>query len=112
VLFVKTELGTTSTSWSQHHFVAIRNPVWHVRKASHWQQATIEITWQDHSIIACSRHMYCSFPRTSRSWWITHSTQHHRRDCNSTNPDLAFASVGHDNWLPDRSLLGNSLWSQ
>jgi len=23
-----------------------------------WQQATIEITWQDHSIIACSRHAY------------------------------------------------------
>ena len=23
-----------------------------------WQQATIEITRQDHSIIACSRHMY------------------------------------------------------
>ena len=58
VLFVKTELGTTSTSWSQHHFVAIRNPVRHVRKSSHWQQATIEITWQDHSIIACSRHIY------------------------------------------------------
>jgi len=35
VLFVKAELGTTSTSWSQHHFVAIRNPEPHVRKASH-----------------------------------------------------------------------------
>jgi len=23
-----------------------------------WQQATIEITWRDHSIIACSRHIY------------------------------------------------------
>jgi len=32
---VKAELSTTSTSWSQHHFVAIGNPEWHVRKASH-----------------------------------------------------------------------------
>jgi len=27
VLCVKAELVTTSTSWSQHHFVAIRNPI-------------------------------------------------------------------------------------
>ena len=35
VLCVKVEIHTTSTSWSQHHFVAIRNPERHVRKASH-----------------------------------------------------------------------------
>jgi len=35
VLCVKAELGTTLTSWSQHHFVAIGNPERHVRKASH-----------------------------------------------------------------------------
>jgi len=35
VLCVKAELDTTSTSWSQHHFVAIGNPERHVRKASH-----------------------------------------------------------------------------
>jgi len=49
-----------------------------------WQQATIEFTCHDHSNIACSRHIYvwyCS-SRTSRSWWITQSTQHHRRGCN------------------------------
>jgi len=29
-------------------------------------------------------HVYgCCFSRTSRSWWITHSTQHHRRGCNN-----------------------------
>jgi len=33
VLCVKAELGTTSTSWSQHHFVAIGNPERHMRKA-------------------------------------------------------------------------------
>ena len=50
-----------------------------------WQQATIEFTCHDHSIIACSRHIYvwCCSSRTSRSFWITQSTQHHRRGCNS-----------------------------
>ena len=32
-------------------------------------------------------HIYgCYSSRTSRSWWITHSTQRQRRFCNSTNP--------------------------
>ena len=35
VLCVKAELGTTFTSWSQHHFVAIGNPERHVRRAEH-----------------------------------------------------------------------------
>ena len=35
VLCVKAELHTTFTSWSQHHFVAIGNPEWHMHKASH-----------------------------------------------------------------------------
>ena len=35
VLCVKAELGMTSTSWSQHHFVVIGNLERHVRKASH-----------------------------------------------------------------------------
>jgi len=35
VLCVKAELRTTSTSWSQHRFVAIVNPERHVRKTSH-----------------------------------------------------------------------------
>jgi len=35
VFFIKAELRTTFTSWSQHHFVAIGNPEWYVRKASH-----------------------------------------------------------------------------
>ena len=50
-----------------------------------WQQGTIELTCHDHSIIACSRHVYvwCYSSHTSRSWWITQSTQHHRRGCNN-----------------------------
>jgi len=35
VLCVNAELSTTSTSWSHHHFVAIRKPEQHLRKASH-----------------------------------------------------------------------------
>ena len=37
-----------------------------------WQQAMIEFTCHDHSIIACSRHIYvwCCSSHTSRSWWI------------------------------------------
>jgi len=50
-----------------------------------WQQSTIEFTCHDHSITACSRHIYvwCCSSRTSRSCWITQSTQHHRRGCNN-----------------------------
>ena len=29
-------------------------------------------------------HLYFCSSRTSRSWWITQSTQHHRRGCNKT----------------------------
>ena len=52
-----------------------------------WQQATIEIKRRNLSIIACSRQVYIYFcsSRTSRSWWSTQPTQHHRRGCNSTN---------------------------
>ena len=41
-------------------------------------------TCHDHSIIACSLHIYvwCCSSRTSRPWRTTQSTQHHRRGCN------------------------------
>jgi len=53
-----------------------------------------EITRHDHYIIACSRHVYvwCCSSRTSRSWWITQTTQPHRRGCNSTH---AQSNIGH-----------------
>jgi len=55
---VKAELGTTSTSWSQHHFVAIGNPSGkgaklHVVAASNNRDQCFAI-----SRIACSRHAY------------------------------------------------------
>ena len=64
-----------------------------------------KITRHDHSIIACSRHIYlwCCSSRTSRSWWITQSTQHHRRGCNSSNASFE--------WLDfDVSLTQQNLW--
>jgi len=91
VLCVKAELGTTSTSWSQHHFVAIGNPERHMRKASHCGSKEQKSWHAMVTIIASSRHVYvwCCSSRTSRSWWITQSTQHHRRGCNSSNVDDA-----------------------
>jgi len=37
------------------------------------------------TLIACSRHIYvwCCSSRTSHSWWITQSTQHHQRGCSN-----------------------------
>ena len=60
-----------------------------------WQQATIEFTCHDHSIIACSRHIYvwCCSPRTSRSWWITQSMQHHRRVCNNCSRTITLSTT-------------------
>jgi len=58
VLCVKAELGTTSTSWSQYHFVAIGNPERHVRKASHCGSKQQQRSPDEITIISCSRHIY------------------------------------------------------
>ena len=44
-----------------------------------------ELARHDHSFVASSRYIYlwCCSSCTPRSWWITQSTQHHRRDCNN-----------------------------
>ena len=39
-------------------FLWSEKPEQHVRRASHWQQATMEIMHRNHSVIACSRHIY------------------------------------------------------
>ena len=71
----------------------------YVQSFAPWQQATIEFTCHDHSIIACSRHIYawCCSSRTSRSWWITQSTQHHRRGCKPSTDCLGLITLvaGH-----------------
>jgi len=65
-----------------------------------------ELPRHDHSIIACSRHTYvwCYYSRTSRWWWITQSTQHHQRGCNSIPSFLQrTAPIAHslcEGWTP------------
>jgi len=55
-----------------------------VLKASQRGSKQQEITCCDHSIIACSHHIYgCCSSHTSHSWWISHSTQHQLRGCNT-----------------------------
>jgi len=64
VLCVKPELRTTLTSWSQHHFLAIgKTQSAYAQSFTLWQQATIEFTCHDHSIIACSCHVHSAFLR-------------------------------------------------
>ena len=55
---VKAELGKTSTSWSQHHFISIgKSRAACAQSFGLWLQAT-RVHACDHSIIACSRHIY------------------------------------------------------
>jgi len=55
-----------------------------VQSFAPWQQATIEVTRRDHSILLVrATYMYFCSSRTSRSCWITQSTQHHRRGFNN-----------------------------
>jgi len=81
---VKASHNTTSTSWSQHHFVAIGSlsskcAKFHTVAASNNR---------DHAsqslslLLVRATYIYCSL-HTSRSWWITHSTQRHWRGCNT-----------------------------
>ena len=52
-----------------------------------WQQATIEFTCHDHSIIACSRHIdVLLFFAHIPLWWITHLKQCQWRDCYNIPP--------------------------
>ena len=50
-----------------------------------WQQAT----QREHAsqslllLLVCVTHVYCCSSCTSRSWWITHSTQRRWRGCNN-----------------------------
>ena len=56
---MKAELGTTSTSWSQHHFCCDRKSrAACAQSFALWQQATIEIMLAISLTIACSRYIY------------------------------------------------------
>ena len=59
-----------------------------VRKASHWQQATVE-TCHDHSYRLFAPHICgCYSSRTSRSWWITHITRTPNEEVVTTSPSF------------------------
>ena len=74
VLFVKASHSTTSTSWSQHHFVAIgKAQAAYAQSFALWQHATIEFTCHDHSIIACSRHVYVVLFFTHIQFVVSHT---------------------------------------
>ena len=74
-----------------------------------WQQATIEITRRDNSIIACSRHIYIVFFFTQIPFVVNHTynatpperLQHYPmpnvKQCNrQTTPSLWFTQCWHD----------------
>jgi len=50
--------------------VAASNKWDHARNLSYYCLLTLHIWW-------------CYSSRTSRSWWITQSTQHHQKGCNT-----------------------------
>jgi len=86
ILFVKGASGMTFTSsWSQHHFVALGKPKRQVHKASHCGSEQQQRLSPD-EITHCLRHIrvyVCYSSRTSSSWWIAHSTQRQPRGCNN-----------------------------
>jgi len=79
---------------------------WSLRSIIH-KSISAELPRHDHSFIACSRHLYvwCCSSRTSRSWWITQSTQHHRRGCNNipsfSQPTAQIARFLCEGWTPN-----------
>jgi len=105
------EPGTTFTSWSQHHFVAIGKPERYMRKASHYgskqqqrSQAVITLL-----LLVDTTYIYCCSSRTSRSCWITHSTQCHQRGCN--NAQLVTIRLKHGfNHLKYIDCEGSDVW--
>jgi len=95
VLCVKAELSRTSTSWSQHHFVAIGNPELHLRKASHRGSKQQQRSPDETTLLLLVRttHIYFCSSRTSRTWWIAQSTQRHQSGCNTVHTYLLLFGV-------------------
>ena len=70
LLCVKADPGTTFTSWSQHHFVAIRYLERHVRKASHRGSKQQQRSCSQSLLLLLARAgiFWCYSSRTSCSW--------------------------------------------
>ena len=80
-----------------------------------WQQATLEFTFDDHSIIACSRHVHTVFFFTHIPFVVNHTINatsdcSNRRGCNNTNKYSN--TVEHINWVKYQScqLERNKRW--
>ena len=83
-LFMKAAPGTTFISWLQHHFVVIGKPEQLVHKASHCGSKQQKTSPDEITLLLFVRGTYIwVLFRTSRSWWIAHSTQCKRRSCSS-----------------------------
>jgi len=86
VLFVKSAPGTTFTSWSQHHILLrSESPSGKCAKL-HTVSANSSrdhMPWSLYHWLFAPRIYGCYSSRTSRSWWIAHSTPHQRRGCNN-----------------------------
>ena len=57
----------------------------------------VHMPWSLYYCFSCHIYLWCCSSRTSRSWWITHSTQHHRRGCNNSSGGSRII------FLPERS---------
>jgi len=78
-------------TWHDHH-ILVTAPFYCNREARAtsapsfilWQEATIEITWWNDSLVACLCHIYgCYSLHTTHLWWTARSMQCWPRDCNS-----------------------------
>ena len=75
--------------------VAAGNNRDHARNLSYYCLLVLNIRW-------------CYSSRTSRSWWITQSTQHHRRGCNSMKMFLHIPSP--EQWFSTYGSLPKEEW--
>jgi len=84
------ELRTVATSNNRDHPTRslLSSPLASTINCSPGSQASLEVTYKDYStgitllLHVRATYIYFCSSRTSRSWWITQSTQHHRRGCN------------------------------
>jgi len=73
--------------------VAASNNRDHARNLSYYCLLGLHIWW-------------CYSSRTSCSWWITQSTQHHRRGCNNSNGSASCDEICAFHWFLAPALIG------
>jgi len=80
------KLRTVAASNNRDHLARSlsSSPLARTINCSPSSQASLDVTHQDHSTIVRATYIYFCSSSTCRSWWITQSTKHHQRGCNST----------------------------